>query len=139
MKSIKDTQYLISETSREVRSLTNSIIEAQKLTVSNIDAVRVKAAKDVKAFKREVQKKMDRISFLRDIISYLETEPREGYLRDQEEKLSYRIAKVDEKIADYKALAKNPLTLSNQIKHVKAEFDYAKQVRQLEVILFILN
>lgn len=122
MKSIKDTQYLISETTREVESLRKSMTEENK-----------------KAVKKDIKKKLDRIKFLRDIVLYLESEPREVYLKEQVEKLTYRIGQVDEKIAILEATSKAAQALANQKKSLKAEFNYEKHKRQLEVILFILN
>ena len=122
MRTIKDTQYLISETTREIESLKKNTTELNK-----------------KKFKKEIKKKIERIKFLRDIISYLESDPREVYLKVQEEKLQYRIAQVDEKIAVLRDISKAPGALANQIKSVKAEFNYDKHKRQLDVIQFILN
>lgn len=122
MKTIKDTQYLISETTREVEALRKSMTEQNK-----------------KAVKKDIKKKLDRIKFLRDIILYLESEPREVYLKEQVEKLTYRIGQVDEKIAILEATSKAAQALANQKKSLKAEFNYDKHKRQLEVILFILN
>lgn len=122
MKSIKDTQYLISETTREVESLRKSMTEENK-----------------KAVKKDIKKKLDRIKFLRDIVLYLESEPIEVYLKEQVEKLTYRIGQVDEKIAILEATSKAAQALANQKKSLKAEFNYEKHKRQLEVILFILN
>lgn len=122
MKSIKDTQYLISETTREVESLRKSMTEENK-----------------KAVKKDIKKKLDRIKFLRDIVLYLESEPRESYLKEQVEKLTYRIGQVDEKIAYLESISKAAQALANQKKSLKAEFNYDKHKRQLEVILFILN
>lgn len=122
MKSIKDTQYLISETTREIESLRKSMTEQNK-----------------KAVKKDIKKKLDRVKFLRDIILYLESEPREVYLKEQVEKLTYRIGQVDEKIAILEATSKAAQALANQKKSLKAEFNYDKHKRQLEVILFILN
>lgn len=122
MRTIKDTQYLISETTREIESLKKNTTKVNE-----------------KKFQKEIEKKLDRISFLRDIISYLESDPREVYLKVQEEKLQYRIAQVDEKIAVLKEISKAPGALANQIKSVKAEFNYDKHKRQLGVIQFILN
>lgn len=122
MKTIKDTQYLISETTREVEALRKSMTEENK-----------------KSVKKDIKKKLDRISFLRDIVLYLESEPREIYLKEQVEKLTYRIGQVDEKMAYLESISKAAQALSNQKKSLKAEFNYDKHKRQLEVILFILN
>jgi uncharacterized membrane protein len=122
MKTIKDTQYLISETAREVEALRKSMTEQNK-----------------KAVKKDIKKKLDRVNFLRDIILYLESEPREMYLKEQVEKLTYRIGQVDEKIAYLESISKAAQALANQKKSLKAEFNYDKHKRQLEVILFILN
>lgn len=122
MRSIKDVQYLISETTREIESLRKSMTELNK-----------------KAVKKDIKNKLDRIKFLRDIVLYLESESREVYLKEQVEKLSYRIAQVDEKMAYLESISKTPIALANQKKSLKAEFNYDKHKRQLEVILFILN
>jgi len=122
VKSIKDTQYLISETTREIDVLKRNLTEQKK-----------------KAIKKDIKQRLDRIKFLRDIILYLESEPREVYLKEQVEKLTYRIAQVDEKFAILEAVSKAPQALANQKKSLKAEFNYDKHKRQLEVILFILN
>lgn len=122
MKTIKDTQYLISETTREIESLRKSMTEQNK-----------------KAVKKDIKKKLDRIKFLRDIVLYLESDPREVYLKEQVEKLTYRIGQVDEKISILEATSKAAQALANQKKSLKAEFNYEKHKRQLEVILFILN
>lgn len=122
MKTVKDTQYLISETTREIESLKKNMTEINK-----------------KKFKKEIKKKVDRIKFLRDIITYLESDHREVYLKSQEEKLQYHIAQVDEKIAVLTGISKAPGALANQIKSVKAEFNYDKHKKQLDVIQFILN
>lgn len=122
MKSIKDTQYLISETTREIESLRKSMTEQNK-----------------KAVKKDIKKKLDRIKFLRDIVLYLESDPREVYLKEQVEKLTYRIEQVDEKISYLESISKAAQALANQKKSIKAEFNYEKHKRQLEVILFILN
>lgn len=122
MKSIKDVQYLISEVTRELEVLRKNITELNK-----------------KATKKKAKELTDRISFYRDIILYLESEPREAYLKEQVEKLTYRIGQVDEKIAYLESISKAPIALSNQKKSLKAEFNYDKHKRQLEVILFILN
>ena len=139
MKTVKDTQYLISETTREIESLKNSIVENTKVITKGAEKEVDKARKNIKSFKKEIKKKIERIKFLRDIISYLESDPREVYLKVQEEKLQYRIAQVDEKIAALREISKAPIALSNQIKAVKAEFNYDKHKRQLDVIQFILN
>ena len=122
MKTIKDTQYLISETAREIEALRKSMTEQNK-----------------KAVKKDIKKKLDRIKFLRDIVLYLESEPREVYLKEQVEKLTYRIGQVDEKISYLESISKAAQALANQKKSLKAEFNYDKHKRQLEVILFILN
>lgn len=139
MKTVKDTQYLISETTREIESLKNSINDNQKVVNNGTESDADKARKKIKSFKKEIKKKIDRIKFLRDIITYLESDPREVYLKFQEEKLQYRIAQVDDKISVLREISKAPLALSNQIKSVKAEFNYDKHKRQLDVIQFILN
>lgn len=139
MKTVKDTQYLISETTREIESLKNSINENQKVINNGTESDADKARKKIKSFKKEIKKKIDRIKFLRDIITYLESDPREVYLKVQEEKLQYRITQVDDKIAVLREMSKAPGALSNQIKSVKAEFNYDKHKRQLDVIQFILN
>jgi TolA-binding protein len=139
MKTVKDTQYLISETTREIESLKKSIIENEKVTKTGTFSEVQSSWKKIKSFKKEIKKKIERIKFLRDIISYLESDPREVYLKIQEEKLQYRIAQVDEKIAVLRDISKAPGALANQIKSVKAEFNYDKHKRQLDVIQFILN
>lgn len=139
MKTIKDTQYLISETTREIESLKNSINDNQKVVNNGSESDADKARKKIKSFKKEIKKKIDRIKFLRDIITYLESDPRKVYLKVQEEKLQYRITQVDNKISVLKEISKTPIALSNQIKSVKAEFNYDKHKRQLDVIQFILN
>jgi hypothetical protein len=138
MKTVKDTQYLISETTREIESLRRSIIEANKIVLRTNEEVG-KVRKRVKSFRNEIKKKLDRIKFLRDIILYLESDPREAYLKNQESLLQDRISKVDEKIAILRSVSKTPIALSNQIKAVKAEFNYDKHKKQLDVIQFILN
>ncbi len=112
MKTVKDTQYLISETTREIKLLKGS---------------------------SDIKKKLDRIGFLRDVIFYLESEPREVYLKNQESLLQDRISKVDEKIETLRSVSRAPIALANQIKAVKAEFNYDKHKKQLDVIQFILN
>ena len=138
MKTVKDTQYLISETTREIESLRRSIIEANKIVLrTNEEADKVR--KRVKSFRNEIKKKLDRIKFLRDIILYLESDPREAYLKNQENLLQDRISKVDEKIETLRSVSRAPIALSNQIKAIKAEFNYDKHKKQLDVIQFILN
>lgn len=122
MKSIKDVQYLISETTREVESLRKGVTDLNK-----------------KAVKKDIKNKLDRVKFLRDIVLYLESEPREVYLKEQVEKLTYRIGQVDEKISYLESISKAPIALANQKKSLKEEFNYNKHKRQLEIILFILN
>lgn len=139
MKSIKDVQYLISETTREADSLKKSITEANKLIISASETVADLNKRKVKSFKKELKAKLDRIGFYRDIILYLESESREVYLKEQVEKLSYRIGQVDEKIAILEATSKAAQALANQKKSLKAEFNYDKHKKQLEVIQFILN
>lgn len=139
MKTVKDTQYLISETTREIESLKKSIIENEKITKTGTFTEVQSSWKKIKSFKKEIKKKLDRIKFLRDIITYLESDPREVYLKSQEEKLQYRIAQVDDTIESLRAISKAPGALANQIKSVKAEFNYDKHKKQLDVIQFILN
>lgn len=139
MKTVKDTQHLISETTREIGSLKISINENQRVVNNGAESEADKARKKIKSFKKEIKKKIDRIKFLRDIITYLESDPREVYLKSQEEKLQYRIAQVDEKIAVLRGISKAPGALANQTKSVKAEFNYDKHKKQLDVIQFILN
>lgn len=138
MKTVKDTQYLISETTREIESLKRSVVEANKVVLrTNEEADKVR--KRVKSFRNEIKKKLDRIKFLRDVIFYLESEPREVYLKTQESLLQDRISKVDEKIETLRSVSRAPIALANQIKAVKAEFNYDKHKKQLDVIQFILN
>jgi hypothetical protein len=89
--------------------------------------------------KKEMKTVSSKIAFYQDIIAYLESGPREGGLKAQEAKLIARIMAVDDKIAILDATYRARQALSNAIKSLKAEFNYDKNKKQLEVIRFILN
>jgi hypothetical protein len=111
----------------------------------------MKTVKDVKLLKEEFIKASQnlsskemkgiaaKIAFYQDIIAYLESGPREGGIKAQEQKLIAKIKVVDDKIAILDSTYKTNQALSNAIKSLKVEFNYDKYKRQLEVIQFILN
>jgi hypothetical protein len=122
MKTVKDIKYLINEVTNECNSLKkNRTVYNQKST------------------DKEITKLITRLNFYRDILTYLESDPREEYLRAQEAKLISRIMVVDDKITILDATYRTRQALSNAIKSLKAEFNYDKNKKQLEVIQFILN
>jgi len=122
MKTVKDVKYLVNEITNECNSLKKSRTTLNK-----------------KSIDKEIKKRIVRLDFYRDIILYLESDPREDYLKTQEAKLIARIMAVDDKIAILDATYKARQALSNATKSLKAEFNYDKNKKQLEVIQFILN
>lgn len=126
MRTITEINQRIAEVSKEIQAKRSTIAktgsdsEKEKLTT-------------------QVNKITKRLQFYRNIVLYLEYEPMEEYLKTQETKLTARIAQVDEKIAHMKETYRSSTALSNGMKNVKAEFNYAKNKEQLEIIQFILN
>jgi hypothetical protein len=121
MKTTKDVNDLISDVTKEIESLKKLSNQPSSI------------------LKKEIKIKLDRLIFYRDIVTYLDTHPREEYLREQEAKLILRISSVDDKIYHLSGISKTPQALSNQIKSIKSELNYNKHKEQLEIIQFILN
>ncbi len=126
MRTITEINQRIAEVTKE--------IQAKRSTIA-----RTGSDSEKKKLTTQANKMTKRLQFYRNIVLYLESEPREEYLKTQETKLTARIAQVDEKIAYMKETYRSSTALSNGMKNVKSEFNYAKHKEHLEIIQFILN
>lgn len=96
-----------------------------------------------RGIKREKKKVTDQLKFLKDVLAYLETNPREKFVTQQLEKLKARETAINNGFNDWvhsAGASENKDKTTSQLKSIyRKEMDLKKIEHQIKFLIFILK
>ena len=107
------------------------------ITINEVEKHIKTATSSLAITPNEIKRKRERIARLRQIKYYLESNPREEFLREKRRVLALRLAEIDILLLNCRSLP--PDAAAKEMDYIKRKHNYKGLKNQLDNIKYILN
>jgi len=107
------------------------------ITINEVESHIKTAINSLAITPNEIKRKRERIARLRQIKYYLESNPREEFLREKRRVLAIKVSHIDGLLLNCRSMA--PDAAAKEMDYIKRKHNYKGLKNQLDNIKYILN